>query len=94
MTILAAENKKTDGEVLNIGTGKPTTIIDLAEMIIKLYGKEGKLTPQFLPEIPQEIRHRFLDISKMMRLLGSRPKYKLEDGLKETIEYYRNKKGT
>ena len=36
LTILAAESKRTDGEVLNIGTGKPTTIIDLAELIIEL----------------------------------------------------------
>ena len=89
LTILAAESKRTDGEVLNIGTGKPTTLIDLAELIIELCGKEGKLTPQFLPERLHEIKHRFPDISRMMRLLDSRPKYRLEDGLKETIEYYR-----
>ena len=89
LTILAAESKRTDGEVLNIGTGKPTTLIDLAELIIELCGKEGKLTPQFLPERQHEIKHRFPDISKMMRLLDSRPKYRLEEGLKETIEYYR-----
>lgn len=94
LTILAAESKRTDGEVLNIGTGKPTTLIDLAELIIELCGKEGKLTPQFLPERPHEIKHRFPDISKVMRLLNSRPKYRLEDGLKETIEYYRYRNST
>jgi UDP-glucose 4-epimerase len=91
LTILAAESKRTDGEVLNIGTGKPTTIIDLAELIIELCGKEGKLVPLFLPERPHEIKHRFPDISKMMRLLSLRHKYRLEDGLKETIKYYQNK---
>jgi len=88
LTILVAESNETDGEVLNIGTGKPTTIIDLAEVIIELCGKKGRLVPHFLPERPYEIKHRFPDISKMMRLLGSRPKYKLEDGLRETIKYY------
>ena len=66
LTILAAESKRTDGEVLNIGTGKPTTLVDLAELIIELCGKEGKLTPQFLLERPHEIKHRFPDISRMM----------------------------
>ena len=89
LAILAAESRTTDGEVLNIGTGKPTTIMDLAEMVIELCGEKGELIPQFLPERPHEIRHRFPDISKMVRLLGCRPKYKLEDGLKETIKYYR-----
>jgi len=89
LAILAAESNETDGEVLNVGTGKPTTIMDLAEMVIELCRKKGKLIPQFLPERTFEIKHRFPDISKMMRLLGSRPKHKLEDGLKETIKYYR-----
>lgn len=92
LTIMAAETKATDGEILNIGTGKPTTIIDLAEMIIELCNKKEKLVPEFLPARTNEIKHRFPDISKMMQLLGHRPKYKLDEGLRETIEYYRNKK--
>ena len=87
--VLTLENTASDGLVINIGTGRPTTIIDLAEDIIRLCGKEGELEPVFLPPRPHEVKHRFPDVGRMRAILGFRPRVKLEEGLRRTIAYYR-----
>ena len=86
-SVKAFESNNTNGEVINIGTGKPTTILDLAEEIVFLCGQEGKLKPEFAPR-RDDVRHRFPDISKMRRLLNHRGKIPLREGLKKTIEHY------
>ncbi len=87
-TILAMEKDSTNGEVINIGTGRPMTILDLSEHIIKLCNND--LKPVFRPK-RDDVRHRFPDISKMIRLLGYRPRHSIEEGLQKTIDYYRSK---
>jgi len=89
--IRAMESDKTNGEVINVGTGKPITITDLAETVIKLCGKEGQIEPVYLAERREDVMHRFPNVSKMLELLEFRPKIKLEDGLKKTIEWYKTK---
>ena len=90
-SIKAMESYATNGEVINVGSGKPTTILDIAEEIIKLCGKETELKPEFVPS-RDDVRHRFPDVSKMRRLLNWRPKYSLKDGLEKTIAWYRIQK--
>ena len=86
-TILAMESDKTNGEVVNIGTGKPTTILDLAEDVIHLCGKD--LKPSFVEAIRQDIKHRFPNVSKMKALLKFKPEFSLQEGLKRTINWYK-----
>ena len=88
--IIAGEKGVADGKVFNIAAGKPVTILDLAEDIIELCSKH--LEPIFEPEREFEIRHRFADISKMRTILGYKPKYGLRDGLKQTMEWYKQTK--
>lgn len=88
-TIIAAQKDEVDGKVLNIGTGKPTTIIDLAEEIIDIIGADRDVQPIFLPRREYDIAHRFPDTSLMLKLLGYRPRYGLREGLKRTIEWYK-----
>jgi UDP-glucose 4-epimerase len=84
----AFELQKTNGETINVGTGKPTTILDLAETIIEECEMAGKINVKFSPK-RDDIRHRFPDVSKMIRLIGFRPKIPLRLGLKKTIDWYR-----
>jgi len=87
-TILAMEKKETNGEVINIGTGRPMTILDLSENISRLGG--SSLDPIFKNK-RDDVRHRFPDVSKMIRLLKFRPQCKVDEGLRKTIEYYKAK---
>ncbi len=87
--VIAGEGKTANGEVFNIAAGKPITILDLTELIIELCGKN--LEPMFETERNFEIRHRFADISKMRTILNYKSKYELREGLKLTIEWYKQK---
>ncbi|MDH5714719.1 MAG: SDR family NAD(P)-dependent oxidoreductase [Candidatus Aminicenantes bacterium] len=86
--MLALEKEEADFQVFNVGTGKEVTIREVAEVLIKLYGKA--LTPQIANKYRKgDIRYCFADISKIKRILGFRPKVSFEDGMKELIEWSR-----
>jgi UDP-glucose 4-epimerase len=76
-------------ETINIGSGKPTTIRELAGLVIKLAGPG--LEPVFVKPRPGDIRHSFADITKAERLLGFKPEISLEKGLGELLGYFRAK---
>jgi NAD dependent epimerase/dehydratase len=79
------------GKVVNIGTGKDLSIGELAKKIIELIGKGGKVEIEdrrFRPE-KSEVMQLLADTRLAQKLFGWAPKYSLEDGLKETIEWYR-----
>ncbi|MEM2593500.1 MAG: NAD-dependent epimerase/dehydratase family protein [Candidatus Bathyarchaeia archaeon] len=73
-----------ENETLNIASGKPVTIKDLAELIIKHVNQN--LKPIFAKPRPGEIKHSHADISKAKRLLGFNPKINLEQGLIELLK--------
>ncbi len=87
--IRAFESDTTNGEIINVGTGKPTTILDLAEETIHLTHMDKKITPEFT-SARDDVKHRFPDVSKMRRLLNFRPSTSLRDGLQKTIEWYKH----
>ena len=87
-TILCADNNSTNGEIVNIGTGKRTTILQLAEIIKKICNSRS--TIKFIPERRLDIVHRCADITRMKKLIGFTPKYSLAQGLRETIDWYKS----
>lgn len=86
--IRVMDSDNTAGEVINIGTGRPSTILDLAEDIIAIAGKQDSIHPEFMDNIRNDIQHRFPDVSKLQKLLDFRPRFRLIDGLKETFSWY------
>jgi dTDP-L-rhamnose 4-epimerase len=83
--LLAIEKKEADYEMFNVGTGKPTTILDIARLLIKLYGK--KLEPKIMNKYRiGDIRHCYADISKI-RKLGFEPEIDLEQGMRELVAW-------
>lgn len=86
-SIEAAKSSRTDGEVLNIGSGKRTSIRELAEVMIKISGKD--LKPSYLEARKFDIMHRQADITKMDSLLGYKHKFSLEQGIKKTMDWYK-----
>ncbi len=80
-------NDKTDGQAINLGTGREVSILQLAKMIIKISGK--KLHPSLLHKRKiAEIKRRVADTKKMKSLLNYVPKVSLEEGLKQTYAWY------
>ncbi|MDP3767493.1 MAG: NAD-dependent epimerase/dehydratase family protein [Dehalococcoidia bacterium] len=89
--LAAAETPQANGLVINVGTGRPTTLVHLAEDIIRLAGREGDLQPSFIPQPDRpDIRHRFPDVALLHRLLKVRAQVRLEEGLRRTIDWYRS----
>ena len=89
-SIKAMESEKSNGQIINIGTGRPLTIYDLANMVISCSGKKGKLKPKLVRTNRVDVRHRFPEVGKMIKLLDFHPVVSLEEGLKKTIVYYKN----
>lgn len=75
------------GEVINIGNNKETTILELAELIKRLTNSSSKITFHPLPE--DDPKRRCPDISKAKKILGWEPKVSLEEGLKNTIKWFK-----
>ena len=74
------------GEVYNFATGKAISIIEIAQKIANLLGKELKIIRR--PGRPTEPRALVGDYSKARRELGWEPRYSFDDGLKETVRSY------
>jgi len=73
---------------VNFGNPSEFTIRELAETVIRLVGSKSKLAHAAIPQ--DDPRHRRPDVSLAERTLGWRPTVSLEDGLKETISYFRH----
>ena len=72
---------------VNIGNPVEFTMLELAENVLRLVGSKSKLT--FMPLPSDDPRQRQPDISLARAELGWEPKVPLEDGLRETIAYFK-----
>jgi CDP-glucose 4,6-dehydratase len=89
--LLAEKIDEVRGEAFNFGTGQPVQVLDLVQRIIRLAGKEGSLSPRVMLQrkIEQEIDAQYLSAEKAAARLQWRPVVALDDGLRQTIEWYR-----
>jgi UDP-glucose 4-epimerase len=92
--LMVLEKGKT-GEAYNIGNNKPTTILELAQMIKELTGSKSEIIKLgFGKETrlkEREIEYRVPDISKM-RALGWEPKTAVREGIKKILELRKSNK--
>lgn len=77
-------------EPINFGTGKEVSIIDLANKIIELCGKKGEIKPVHVEPRIGEVERLIADATKAKELLDWKPKYSVEEGLKDFIHWYKN----
>ena len=73
---------------VNLGNPEEITILEFAERIRRLTGAQAPIDFQPLPE--DDPKQRRPDITKARTVLGWEPKVGLEEGLRRTIEYFRN----
>jgi dTDP-glucose 4,6-dehydratase len=76
-------------EPVNIGNPHEMTIEAIAREILRLTGASSKIVYRPLPEDDPKVRQP--DITKARTLLGWEPKVKLEDGLRKTLAYFKEK---
>nr|MDO8083026.1 GDP-mannose 4,6-dehydratase [Candidatus Freyarchaeota archaeon] len=90
--ILATQSEKSDGEFFLIGSGKEISIIDLIKLIIKTVG-HGSYEHVPWPEESKkiEIGNFFVTYEKIHRTLGWHPTTGIEEGLKKTVNFYRER---
>jgi dTDP-glucose 4,6-dehydratase len=75
-------------EPVNIGNPREMTIKQFAEEIIRITGAKSKIDYKPLPEDDPKVRQP--DISRAKKILGWEPKVQFDEGIKKTIEYFRN----
>ncbi|NOT47444.1 MAG: NAD-dependent epimerase/dehydratase family protein [Acidobacteria bacterium] len=78
-----------NGQAFNFGYGEPLTVVELVDEILTIMDKRS-LEPIVLNEASNEIVNQYLDCSKAQKLLGWRPRFDRQDGLKHTINWYRD----
>jgi len=84
---IAALQSDVSDEALNIGNSEETTLRELLEIILKI--NNSALSPEHREENSvNPVSRRLADISKAGRLLGFKPQFSLEAGMKELSEWY------
>ncbi len=88
--IAVAENDKANGQVFNLGSGKVISFLDTAKKVIAAAGKGSyQMVPYEGLTAKIEPGDCELDVSKLRKATGWKPRTKLEDGLKATIDFYK-----
>jgi dTDP-L-rhamnose 4-epimerase len=89
--LLATECSKDGAHVLNVGTGRATSVREVAEALASHLGLE--LRPQLLKQYRVgDVRHCIADPAKARAVLGFEARRTFEDGLPELIEWCRGEK--
>jgi len=84
--LLAMMNKNATGEVFNTAAGVPTTINQLAKLLLEIMGRIN-LKPVYQSPRLGDIKHSYADISKARRILGYEPKVSLKEGLEKLVNW-------
>ena len=88
----ACEAPRASGEIINVATGGRISLNALFRSMRGIIG--GDVEPTYLPQRKGDVRDSQADISKAKALLGYEPIVPFEDGLAQTIEWYRATRAT
>jgi len=79
--------EKGDDLPVNLGNPEEVTVLELAQLIVRLAGSQSPIEFRSLPV--DDPRQRRPDIARARKVLGWQPEVPLEDGLARTLEYFR-----
>lgn len=82
------ETKNLKGEIINLGNPDERKVIDVAKLIKKITASKSKIV--FKPIGVDDPKKRCPDITKAKKIINWQPKINLEEGLKMTINYFKN----
>ena len=80
-TILGMDSKTADYQVFNVGLGQNISVMEVAETLIKHYGKQIDIQVSGQYRIG-DIRHNYADLAKIKSILGFSPKISFDEGIK------------
>lgn len=84
--LLRSMNIDAISEPINIGQGRGVSIKEMAEIIQQVAGYEGKLV--FDASKPDGAPYKIMNVEKMKKIFNWVPETKLEDGIKQTVQWY------
>lgn len=79
-------SEKANRSIINVGTGKPTTVVDVAEALMNAFGKRTELEISGDFRIG-DIRYNVADLTKMKQLLDFEPKIDFDEGIKKYVDW-------
>lgn len=79
-TVRSLKNELANNQIINVGTGIPTSILAVAQLLMQKYGRDVEMQVSGDFRIG-DIRHNFADLSKMKDILNFEPKVSLEEGI-------------
>jgi CDP-glucose 4,6-dehydratase len=82
-----AKDTSLRGQAFNFSNETQVTVLELAQRILGLM--ESDLEPEIRNEATNEIRHQYLSAAKARRMLDWRPLFSLDEGLRRTIDWYK-----
>jgi UDP-glucose 4-epimerase len=84
-TVSAADAAGASGRILNVSSGSPATVNQLADAIGQILGRS--VDKRFAPPRAGDIRDSWADIAAARETLGYEPRVGLDEGLRSTVEY-------
>ena len=91
--VAAAISTAAVGEILNVGHDRPSTFLEVAEILREIVPDTRIEFTEFSPERKAQEPGDFVsDITKIRRLLGWEPKTNLREGLARTVDFYRERR--
>jgi len=92
--IAASEKKEAQGEIINLGSDKETSILDLAKLIGKIIDNTREPRIKLIPYESfgggyEDVKRRIPDLAKAKKLLGFNWQIELAEGLSRTVEWHK-----
>ena len=86
--LLHVDIEQVRGQVVNIGTGRDLSVLEVAEAVLRVMGPTDSQV-QFIGDRPGQVFRHTAGNEKMKRLLGWEPTLPFEEGLARTVRWYR-----
>jgi UDP-glucose 4-epimerase len=89
--LLAAVSGKAPGEVINVGSGRSASLLDLIATLKQVIGESAaRIDIEHQAPRAGDLRESSADISRARALLGYEPRVQLADGLRGVVEFFRS----
>jgi len=90
--LLAMERDEANFGVFNVGTGRSTTVLDVAHALADGLGVD--IQPEIVNQFRAgDIRHCYADITRIRQTLDFEPQVRFEDGMADLIDWLREQEG-